>query len=130
MHDVEAAGAQLQVPGLHVDHHVVARLGRTHHPHVAQRRAALALHLDHQALHTPVRGLGLHHRSPPELQHSDAASSSASATSSIPSSAATVTPSSGWWLRSVPLARFTQWKPAASSALASDPPPVTMRRGS
>ena len=28
VHDVEAAGAQLQVPGLHVDHHVVARLGR------------------------------------------------------------------------------------------------------
>src|SRR5215210_6734977 len=58
-----------------------------------------------------------------------AASSSASATSSMPSSAATDTRSVGSWLRSVPLARCTHGNPATSSALASDPPPVTMRRG-
>src|SRR4051794_20108854 len=59
-----------------------------------------------------------------------ASSSSASATSSMPSSAATATRSVGSWLRSVPLARFTHEKPPASSTFASDPPPVTMRRGS
>src|SRR3954454_1965822 len=59
-----------------------------------------------------------------------ASSSSAKATSSIPSSAATATRSVGSWLRSVPLARFTQVKPPASSTFASDPPPVTMRLGS
>src|SRR5215203_5080697 len=57
-------------------------------------------------------------------------SMSASATSSVPSSAATETRSLGSWLRSVPLARFTQCRPAASSAFASDPPPVLMWRGS
>ena len=46
------------------------------------------------------------------------------------SSAATETRSVGSWLRSVPLARFTHWNPATSSALASEPPPVTIRRGS
>ena len=36
----------------------------------------------------------------------------------------TVTVSSGWWLRSVPLAMFSTGRPAAISALASLPPPV------
>src|SRR5215213_7803105 len=64
-------------------------------------------------------------------RHTAAASSRrASATSSMSSSAATATRSVGSWLRSVPLARFTQESPETSSALASDPPPVTMRRGS
>src|SRR3954447_23495410 len=62
--------------------------------------------------------------------HVAASSSSARATSSMPSSAATETRSVGSWLRSVPLARFTQGRPMASSALASEPPPVAMRRGS
>src|SRR5215208_4839984 len=59
-----------------------------------------------------------------------ASSRSASATSSMPSSAATDTRSVGSWLRSVPLARFTHGKPPASRALASEPPPVAIRRGS
>src|SRR5688572_12591740 len=63
--------------------------------------------------------------------HAVAASSSrTSATSSIPSSAATETRSVASWLRSVPLARLMQGKPAACRALASDPPPVWIRRGS
>src|SRR3954447_13122831 len=63
--------------------------------------------------------------------HAAAASSSrAKATSSMPSSAATETRSVGSWLRSVPLARLTHGSPAASSALASEPPPVRIRRGS
>ena len=59
-----------------------------------------------------------------------ASSSSAKATSSMLSSASTETRSVGSWLRSVPLARFTHWNPATSSTLASEPPPVTIRRGS
>src|SRR5947209_19178263 len=55
-----------------------------------------------------------------------ASRTSASATSSMDSSASTLTRSVGSWLRSVPLARFVHGKPAASNALASDPPPVTM----
>ena len=55
-----------------------------------------------------------------------AASISAIATSSMPSSASTLTRSSGSWLRSVPLARFMHGNPAALNALASDPPPVTI----
>src|SRR3954467_14688745 len=62
--------------------------------------------------------------------HAAASSSKAKATSSMPSSAATETRSVGSWLRSVPLARLTHGSPAASSALASEPPPVTIRRGS
>src|SRR5204863_2016121 len=45
-------------------------------------------------------------------------------TSSMVSSASTVTASSGWWLRSVPFARFSTGRPAAMRALASLPPPV------
>ena len=48
----------------------------------------------------------------------------ASVRSSIVSSASTVTDSSGWWLRSVPLATLSTGRPAAISALASLPPPV------
>ena len=59
-----------------------------------------------------------------------ASSKRTSATSSIPSSAATETRSVASWLRSVPLARLMHGKPAAWSALASDPPPVWIRRGS
>ena len=47
-------------------------------------------------------------------------------TSSIVSSAHSVTDSSGWWLRSVPLATFSTGRPAAMNAFASLPPPVVM----
>ena len=59
-----------------------------------------------------------------------ASSSSASVTSSMPSSALTETRSVGSWLCSVPLATLTVGMPAASRTLASDAPPVAMRRGS
>jgi hypothetical protein len=45
------------------------------------------------------------------------------------SSAATLTRSSGSWLRSVPLARQMACRPAASKALASEPPPLSISRG-
>jgi hypothetical protein len=57
------------------------------------------------------------------------ASSRARATSNIPSKATTETRSFGSWLCSVPFARLTQVNPCASSALASDAPPVVIRRG-
>ena len=41
-----------------------------------------------------------------------------------------LTRSPGSWLRSVPLARFTQSNPCAISALASEPPPLAIRCGS
>src|SRR5437588_5849728 len=69
------------------------------------------------------------HRPSPSITPG-ASSTSAIATSSIPSSASTLTRSSGWWLRSVPLARLVQANPAACSALASEPPPVSMCLGS
>src|SRR5262245_52782199 len=47
-------------------------------------------------------------------------------TSSIVSSACMVTDSSGWWLRSVPFARFTTGNPAGTKTLASLPLAVAM----
>ena len=78
---------------------------------------------DHPALPGDLPAGALH---PP--QAAAASPSSASVTSSIPSSAATATRSVGSWLRSVPLATFTQVTPAACSAFASEAPPVTTRR--
>ena len=59
-----------------------------------------------------------------------ASASRVSATSSIPFNATSDTRSVGSWLRSVPFARQMQAKPDACSALASDPPPLAIRRGS
>ena len=58
--------------------------------------------------------------------HLAPAATIASVRSSIFSSASTVTDSSGWWLRWVPLARLTMGSPAAIRAFASLPPPVLM----
>src|SRR4051812_42860493 len=63
--------------------------------------------------------------------HTAAASSSrVRAMSSIAFRASVLTRSVGSWLFSVPLATFTQGMPAASKTLASEAPPVVMRRGS
>src|SRR5215204_2942702 len=59
-------------------------------------------------------------------QRAPAPRTSASVTSSICSSASTVTDSSGSWFRSVPLARLTTGRPAATRAFASLAPPVEM----
>ena len=60
---------------------------------------------------------------------SASSSSSAKVTSSMPSRATWLTRSADSWLRSVPLARLMQCRPLASNALASEPPPLRMRRG-
>ena len=119
-----------EVARLDVDDHLVAGLGAptSATSAIAGRRSPSTSTLE--ALHRLAAGAGLDDRPAAQLQHVAAASSRASATSSIPSSAATLTRSPGSWLRSVPLARFAQEKPAASSALASEAPPVTIRRGS
>src|SRR4051794_248095 len=59
----------------------------------------------------------------------ESSSSNANVTSSMPWSAAWGIRSVGSWLRSVPLARFVQSMPPATSAFASDAPPVVMRVG-
>ena len=146
MHDVEAARAQREPPRLDVDDDLVADLAGADEPDVRPRRRALALDVDLEA-----RAVGGDHGCPAQLQQlvppsararatrttdgrdhygcSAAASRSAKVTSSMDSSAATLTRSVGSWLRSVPLATLVQGNPAASSALASDAPPVTIRRG-
>jgi hypothetical protein len=126
VHDVEAARAQPQVGCRGVHHDVVAHRAGADKADVGDRRPPHAVDLDDHALLRRVTRAGLDHGPSPERQH---ASSSASTTSSIPSSAATLTRSVGSWLRSVPLARFVHAKPAASSALASEPPPVRIRFG-
>ncbi len=132
--DVEASGAEREVRRLAVDHDLVAALGGADERRVGDRRPRpAARHVDDQLLLGDVRGARLADRPAPQDQPRHAAatsSTSARTTSSIPSSAATLTRSVGSWLRSVPLARLVHGKPWASSALASEPPPVRIRRGS
>ncbi len=72
---------------------------------VGDRGAPLVADVDRQPLLGRVGRTGDEDGRAPQSEH---ASSSAYVTSSMPSSAATLTRSSGWWLRSVPLARFVQ----------------------
>ena len=72
--------------------------------HADAVKPALPDHLSADPLHQSLeRGLGRHER---RLPQSD------TVTSSIVSSASIVTDSSGWWLRSVPFARFTHGQAA------------------
>ena len=130
MHEVVAAGARVEVDRGEVDHDLVAGARRADQRDVGERGPALAAEADVELLHRSVEAAGRQHDPAAQAQHAAASSSSASATSSIPSSAATETRSVGSWLRSVPLARFTHGRPAASSALASEPPPLAICRGS
>ena len=126
VHDVRAAGAEPELDRLDVDDDLVAGLRGADEGDVGDRRTALVADVDRQALLDRVGRARHRDGGAPQAEH---ASSSANATSSIPSSAATLTRSSGSWLRSVPLARFVQCRPAASKALASEPPPVVRRFG-
>ena len=124
MHDVEAARAEPKLERLDVDDQLVALQGGAHQADVGDRRAPDTVDEDRQALLHRGRRPGDEHRRALQAEHS---SSSANVTSSMPSSAATLTRSRDSWLYSVPLARFVQCSPAASKALASEPPPVLRR---
>ena len=103
--DVEAARAEAELDGLDVDDDLVARLRRADQADVGDRAAPLVADVDRQPLLGRVGRTGNEDGRAPQSEH---ASSSAYVTSSMPSSAATLTRSSGSWLRSVPLARFVQ----------------------
>src|SRR5215218_6944324 len=130
MHQVKPAGAELEIERLEVDDDLVALAAASDQPDFGLGRALFAVDLDLEVLEGALVRLDRDHDAAPQLQHRAQASRRAKVTSSIPSRASTLTRSVGSWLRSVPLARFTQRKPAASSALASLAPPVTMWRGS
>ena len=103
--DVEAARPEPELDGLDVDDHLVAGLRRADEADVGDRRAAVAVDVDRQALLHRARRARDEHLRAPQAEHS---SSSANVTSSMPSSAATLTRSRCSWLYWVPLATFVQ----------------------
>jgi len=127
--EVESAGAELQVAGLDVHDHVVA-----HRPpgRPAPRPPGVATLAGH---FTTRRCIGLG-RSPASTTFPGAASASRRGVEQRQghvehaSSATTLTPSSGWWLRSGPVGQVHAVELGGLDALASDPPPVTIRCGS
>ena len=127
--EVEAARPELEVERLGRDDDVVARLGRPDEAHVGLRRACDTVDLDLEILERIVGRRGGDNRAAAQLQHEAEVSRRAKVTSSMLSRASRLTRSVGSWARSVPLARFTQAKPAASSALASLAPPLAMCDG-